>query len=129
MGIKSASNVNSKNAIWETYVAPHTLHLECLLVSLFSFVSLSLPLPVKRDFAGTNYKVHWKMSARKKICSKIFKNTCEGATAKIYFTWFTILHMKVPVTRNFPTLSKLSEKLLEVTPRYFKYTRLKAHKT
>ena len=31
--------------------------------------------------------------------------------------------------RNFPTLSKLSEKSLEVTPLYFKYTRHETHKT
>ena len=37
--------------------------------------------------------------------------------------------MKFSGTRNFPTLYKLSEKLLEVTPLYFKYTRQKTHKT
>ena len=37
--------------------------------------------------------------------------------------------MKFSSTRNFPTLSKLSEKSLEVTPLYFKYTRHKTHKT
>ena len=30
------------NTIWETYVAPHTLHLECLLVPLFSLNPPSL---------------------------------------------------------------------------------------
>ena len=38
MRIQSANNVNSKNAIWETYVAPHTLHLE--YAYLFHFLAL-----------------------------------------------------------------------------------------
>ena len=29
------------DVIWETYVAPHILHMECLLVSLFSLTSPS----------------------------------------------------------------------------------------
>ena len=37
--------------------------------------------------------------------------------------------MKFPGTRNFPTLYKLTEKSLEVTPLYFKYTRHKTDKT
>ena len=37
--------------------------------------------------------------------------------------------MKFSGTRNFPTLSELSEKLLEVTPPCFKNSRHKTHKT
>ena len=37
--------------------------------------------------------------------------------------------MKFSDTRNFPTLSKVSEKLFEVTSLYFKYTRHKSHKS
>ena len=37
--------------------------------------------------------------------------------------------MKVSGTRNFRTLSKLSEQSLEVTPLYFTYARQKTHNT
>ena len=53
------------NAIWETYGVPHTLHLECLLVSLFSLT----PPPVKKYFAGPDEKVNRKIAAQEKICS------------------------------------------------------------
>ena len=52
------------------------------------------------------------MATREKICSQPFKNTCEGAIAKVYYVWFTILHMKLSGTRNFCMLSKLSEQFL-----------------
>ena len=94
---------------------------------LFHFLAWLSP-PFKYYFAGPDKKVHWKIAARENICSLIFKNTCEGAMAKIYYAWFTFLHVKFSGTRNFSTLSKLSEKLLEATL-YFKYTRHKTHKT
>ena len=58
-----------------------------------------------------------------KICSQFFKNICEGTIASIYYAWFTILHIKFPGTKNFSTLSKLSQKLFEVSPLLIKYTR------
>ena len=42
------------NVISETYAAPHTLHLKCLLVSLFSLT----PPPAKKYFAGPDWEVH-----------------------------------------------------------------------
>ena len=63
----------------------------------------------KKYFDGSNLNVHWKTATWEK---KTFKNNCEGAITKVCYAWYTILPMTFSGTRNFRTLSKLSEQLV-----------------
>ena len=107
-----------------TYGAAHNLHLECLLVSLFG-----LALTVKTHLLTLTRMFIEKQTLRTKYARNTEKKTCEGAIAKIYYIWFTIIQLNFSGTRNFRMLSKLSEQSLEVTPLYLPYARHKTHKT